>query len=191
MRLQFTRNSNSPAFISTRWIVYGGIGIFVGYFALMHMSRMPEIRIMHKRSKVKEDFAALRDRLEDYHRLEGCYPSMAPFSEIAGGNKELAALDGGRLRGIDPTLIDIPLNDAFARTHPWPYVYFAEGDAWMLLSTGPDCDYDIDLNEALAKFSSSDRSATIARTYDPTNGMFSDGDIWRASESLLRAPDGH
>ncbi|NUP90679.1 MAG: hypothetical protein HUU25_12825 [Candidatus Sumerlaeia bacterium] len=44
--------------------------------------------------------------------------------------------------------------------------------AWLLLSPGPDLDWDIALGDAL--------DVMRAQTYDPTNGIASGGDLWRA-----------
>ena len=52
---------------------------------------------------------------------------------------------------------------------------------WLVWSAGPDGRYDIDGME-FNPSNPNDLSKLILRTYDPTNGTSSAGDIWRLSE---------
>ncbi len=49
--------------------------------------------------------------------------------------------------------------------------YAASGDAWVLVSRGPDGDFDVTK-------SFSEKPPWTIMTYDPTNGLYSSGDLW-------------
>ena len=66
------------------------------------------------------------------------------------------------------------------KNEPGPtYGYFSDEDGWILFSAGPDYDYDID---PVTDFDSHDPERITAlelKAYDPTNGTYSNGDIFR------------
>lgn len=67
--------------------------------------------------------------------------------------------------------------------------YASDGINFLLVSRGPDGKLDLDPLEQFLSFDpGSPDQRVFARTYDPTNGVRSPGDIWRASEPL---PPGH
>lgn len=71
------------------------------------------------------------------------------------------------------------IGDRFRRGWGQHYVYHTDGRGWMLLSAGPDTDYDIDPAAELERMSRDSGAGPAALTYDPTNGFNSSGDIVR------------
>lgn len=63
-----------------------------------------------------------------------------------------------------------------------PFAYHADANGWILFSPGFDRDYDImperDYDSSIPQPSPS----LLFKTYDPTNGTISDGDIWRVKQ---------
>ena len=103
-----------------------------------------------------------------------------------------------------PILVEIPaLTDKWVNTgngtaYDWfstdsagpkryRFVLLSSGE-WFLLSNGPDGDSDIG-RELIEKWSNAknveDKMMTFA--YDPTNGVLSDGDIWRIGRAPFEA----
>jgi hypothetical protein len=62
--------------------------------------------------------------------------------------------------------------------------YYADKNGWIVISLGPDGDYDIDpekyYNSEVAQ--PSFELLCLAGTYDPTNGTFSNGDVYRVKQ---------
>jgi hypothetical protein len=65
-----------------------------------------------------------------------------------------------------------------------PYLYYPKGDGYIIISCGPDRDYDIDPEKYYDPNIAQPSLAllTEAGTYDPTNGHISDGDIFRVKQ---------
>jgi hypothetical protein len=63
-----------------------------------------------------------------------------------------------------------------------PFAYHSDDNGWILISPGPDSDYDInpatDYNSKISQ--PSDR--ILLKAYDGTNGTVSDGDIFRVKQ---------
>ncbi len=66
--------------------------------------------------------------------------------------------------------------DMFGPSGPFidPLLYRDDGASWVLASRGPDGDFDVP-DDALAA-NAEERLAVLA--YDPTNGIYSSGDLW-------------
>lgn len=60
-----------------------------------------------------------------------------------------------------------------------PFAYYSTPKGWILLSPGPDMDWDID---PVKQYDPEDRTKLLLMTYDPTNGVVSGGDIYRVKE---------
>ena len=65
-----------------------------------------------------------------------------------------------------------------------PYLYYSDGNGFILIATGPDGDYDID---PVANYDSRINQPSVhllceTATYDPTNGAISNGDIYRTKQ---------
>jgi len=64
-----------------------------------------------------------------------------------------------------------------------PLRYAADGERWLLVSRGPDGDFDIAADD-LAKGG----DGLAALTWDPTNGAMGGGDLWTASFGAGASP---
>lgn len=86
-----------------------------------------------------------------------------------------------------PYLASYP-RDPYARRskHLVTFVYYCNikrGFGWILVSPGPDGDYDIKpFSHYDATLMPSQQTELILRTYDPTNGLFSNGDLCRVKQ---------
>jgi hypothetical protein len=65
---------------------------------------------------------------------------------------------------------------------PYPFAYYTTGHGWILISTGPDRDYDIVPAAEYDPAKTVPSPALIEHTYDPTNGTTSNGDVYRMKE---------
>ncbi len=62
------------------------------------------------------------------------------------------------------------------------FSYYADDNGWILVSTGPDHDYDIDPQALYDSSILQPSPALLRKAYDPTNGIVSDGDIFRVRQ---------
>lgn len=73
----------------------------------------------------------------------------------------------------------------FTRSHDRgivPYSYYVEGNAWILFSAGPDLDYDIHPVSDFEYDGWEPTASLLLKSYDPTNGVASSGDIFRIKQ---------
>lgn len=72
--------------------------------------------------------------------------------------------------------------DMFGPSGPFrdPLLYAVAGDEWILVSRGPDGDFDVSA-DVLAGDGARERLAAL--TWDPTNGAAGSGDLWTGSLS--------
>lgn len=71
----------------------------------------------------------------------------------------------------------------------WPYPYYNDrNQGWIIWASGPDRIYDIANPSEIYDATVPQPSARLNDlTYDPTNGTYSRGDIWRAFDPRIRA----
>jgi hypothetical protein len=69
--------------------------------------------------------------------------------------------------------------DPFAPDNGAVDSYYCDGGGWILISAGPDGDYDIDPQKLYNSSVPQPSTELLSRSYDPTNGTVSDGDIFR------------
>ena len=137
--------------------------------------------------------------LEEYKIQHGIYPQPIEFDtrNIPSIHKYAKTIDLGII-GIKPDKVrpayylrdnkywgPYDYRDWF--TISWfnrmtlPYLYYSDGNGFILIATGPDGDYDID---PVANYDSRIDQPSVhllceTATYDPTNGAISNGDIYR------------
>lgn len=68
--------------------------------------------------------------------------------------------------------------DPFSPSRMHPYGYFSTDDGWILVSVAPDKDFDV-RPEDYSTSSGGRSERLIGLTYDPTNGVLSNGDLLR------------
>ena len=69
----------------------------------------------------------------------------------------------------------IPI-DPFAPAKGAPFTYLQKEQSWVLISAGTDRGYDISLEADFHPYS--EHPLPLDKTYNPTNGTVSNGDIW-------------
>jgi len=87
-------------------------------------------------------------------------------------------------------LTSIP-TDPFANTGGLPPGYLLSGDSYLLRSFGPDADEatggDLPWSDAEAMNALlADQPRLLPYTYDPSNGTFSEGDLWRVGGNAIQ-----
>ena len=63
-----------------------------------------------------------------------------------------------------------------------PYAYYTGGYGWILISAGRDGDYDIVPERDYDGRVKQPSERILLLSYDPTNGLESDGDLWRVKQ---------
>ena len=77
-------------------------------------------------------------------------------------------------------LIDSIFSDPFAHATGLPFAYHAVGnEGWIVWSAGPDGRYEIDPATDYDPAERVPKASLTGKTYDPSNGSESRGDIWR------------
>lgn len=176
--------------------------------AILTPSFQPPIQLP-KRARAMSDMRAVGRAIEAYKTDYMSYPAMVPLADwvSADGLHSLAAMKGDFL----PTLPVAPqahrtmvgmttptayiggeITDVFSTPNGkhLPFVYVTFNDRWLLISCGPDEDYDLPV-KVIRQDSEEVRKVLSRYTYDPTNGYVSDGDAWwsksaEEKEELLR-----
>lgn len=147
-------------------------------------------------ARVRTDMRSIALALEAYRSDHGFYPAA---HTIDLNSKARAALkDAGcdPLNAIDPTgfirgkndalttstyLTFVP-NDIFAPLRDIPFRYRSDAHGWILVSPGPDGDYDLNPARDYDSEAANRIRTLLPYTYDPTNGTVSDGDLWRVNQ---------
>jgi len=136
--------------------------------------------------RAASDMRSIRTALEAYRVDNGAYPAAAAFEpEVADVVRSIGLLKGGtRL----PNCLTTPIayvtshfTDVTIREMHLPYLYFTDGESYLLCATGQDKRYQIrhPLGIFNAHRDGDPTLALAAYTYDPTNGKDSAGDLWR------------
>lgn len=158
-------------------------------------------------SRVKSDMRSCATALESFHVDHKRYPPHSPAIEHGAlGRVPLLTPESlANSRGVGMpsfSLTELPnlttpiayiashFPDPLNRAKGMTFGYWTDGEqGWILISTGPDGDYDLNPPEKFYDALSERPSARLLeRTYDPTNGVASDGDIWRAAIRSSQAP---
>lgn len=168
------------------------IGVFFVYSALQpnHKNMLkPRVKLANK------GIRSLAMALESYHADAGEYPAGIRMDDIFGiSDYRYLSMELERIPPI-PYFVPIELTSpvAYLSSIPsdpwgdpggrsWPFPYARIGESWILISAGPDWSYQIDPARDLNPDDPTDTSNLIAKTYDPTNGVVSTGDIWRVHQ---------
>jgi len=160
--------------------------------------------IRNKVSRAKADMRSMATGLEAYYIDNNSYPASVPGTHPLSFNKAPATREmpsfrlGVKTKSPDgremavPMTVTTPLTyitryfkDPFqlSPTDPQPtFAYYGDRNGWILISPGPDGDYDI--NPA-KDYSSDIRQPTLQlllKAYDPSNGTVSGGDVFRVKQ---------
>lgn len=174
--------------------------LFVLVLIVFAIPDFREAQIRAKVSRVRSDMRSFAFMLESYHTNHGFYPAWSTGMTSLNG----AYFDHPDLRRMPTIRIDPGMREPFAISEEgWEplyypadpfapverarYVYYTSGDKdairWFIASAGPDRDYDIDPATVFGPPANNPSISLSELTYDPTNGVTSNGDIWQVSKA--------
>jgi hypothetical protein len=145
-------------------------------------------------SRTRYDLRAFTVGIESYFVDYNAYPLEVPLRYFARGRKSLTKAGGdtlcathtggGGMCGLTTpnAYVVWPFPDRFAPEKDLPFAYHTDGPGWVLFSCGPDRHYDINPVTDYTSKGPQPPVALILKSYDPTNGLVSGGDIWRVRE---------
>lgn len=136
-------------------------------------------------SRVKSDMRSMATALEAYFVDNKSYPPMEPMvgHVLFDPVPELTRAHGARLSvpmGLTTPVayVTTMFPDLFAPGKA-PFAYFADSHGWILFSPGPDRKYDIDPLYDYDSGVTQPTARLLMKSFDPTNGAVSTGDIFR------------
>lgn len=140
-----------------------------------------------KPSRALADMRSYATAIETYYVDFNTYTKPVPFTSSPFWKPGNAALEAAVQKhlGTVPTTLTTPIAyvtslfpDPYAPIRGMAFAYHSNGMNWILVSAGPDEDYDFD---PAADFSNetTPTERLLQKTYDPTNGAKSGGDMWR------------
>lgn len=163
---------------------------YIGYYMYEHQKYH---RWADPISRVKADHRTLATALESYKIDHGAFPSPLPLHAL-GFDPALLKELGIEHLGTAPPALSTPVSyvatSSYADPHaplpePRPYIYFFEGDQWILISPGNDGVYDADPVNGGGGFANWTPDYVASVTYDPSNGGYSGGDIMRTAKGIV------
>lgn len=165
------------------WIICGlvtGASFWIAFCFHVGFSRMRGTKI----TRVKRDMRDPSLAINEYRGKNHAWPPTVPFTALPQFQKIKAGLDragGLTLTTFDPTagMQDFPEPHMPGGT---PYAYFTAGKGWILSSPGPDGKFDFNPVTQYSGDMAWNDPRLLAVRYDPTNGMFSGGDLFRTME---------
>jgi type II secretory pathway pseudopilin PulG len=161
-----------------------------------------ELQRRRRVRRVRMDLRSLATGIESYFIDNNEYPASSDrLTDNANGGAE----NGSALAGLPTFRADTGAEGPFSITTPVAYItahfidpfapvkrasfcyWRAEGDVpgWIMWSPGQDGDYDLTMANIAAVYNPGETTPSaglIERTFDPTNGTNSDGDMWRVKE---------
>ena len=163
--------------------------ILFGFFGLVFLQsyfiRMPEMQYRVKTSRAKSDMRNLAVSINQYYidnqQLPEPERSLPDFKKTA---------DREKINGIKLTFVpqhikgefEAELRDVFSIKKELPYAYYHDKEGFVLFSPGADEKYQL-TPEIFSQLKQSHVTADVANvTYDPTNGSYSYGDVYRYVE---------
>lgn len=186
-------------------ILLVGCSLFVllGVIGFLAATAYPNFKQAQTRSRVARTMADMRSMdaaIEAYGIDVDFYPAYStnPEENLFGnvqGEREVFAnvptfpTPAGAMRTLtapDPYISSMP-QDVFAPQGATFAFYSTPGPVkiagWILWSPGPDRTYDLNLDNIRQAYNPSTGRLSemlVEYTYDPTNGIYSAGDLWRA-----------
>ena len=144
----------------------GGVVVVVPVLAAIAVPNFLEAQVRSKVSRAHSDMRSLATAIEAYMIDNNTYPKeLEPF-----------------LTTPVAYITSVP-TDPFATTEGAAFRYRSQDDkGWILFSAGPDKQYDIDPVKDYDAAKENPLPQLFLKTYDPTNGTTSRGDIWRVKQ---------
>lgn len=156
-----------------------------------------------KVSRARSEMRTLATAIEAYKVDHGAFAAARPMIDDFGrrsDDEQRAVQEAGALGlrtvewgqrgccGVTTPVAyvsELPI-DPFAPVRGLSFLYLADENGFILVSPGPDRDYDIGDPAKVYDSSIQQPSAYLLAggpwTYDPTNGTISNGDVWRVKD---------
>lgn len=137
-------------------------------------------------TRARDAMRSIATALEAYHLDRQRWPLSVPGSapdSVAAGHPLLAPMPTFSLRDSLSTpvaYIDELLEDPFTRGST--FSYHTDGTGWILVSPGPDGDFDLQPEEDYRGHERQPAAALLRLAFDPTNGATSSGDLFRVRQ---------
>ena len=139
-----------------------------------------------KNNYVLESHRILAKAIEKYYADHNEYPAMMFNTELQKHAQwKLYTIHTGDpalgLAGITTPVayVKTVFSDPYANRRNVPFRYYTDGKGWILFSPGPDTDSNIDpLQDFYTSVPQPSPHLIGLKTYNPTNGSCSAGDIW-------------
>jgi hypothetical protein len=164
-----------------------------------------EASIQSQVLRVKNDMRSMATAIESYYIDNNSYPAFTTdvAQSIHSGPSQKSPSEGWRLPAFRIQTVDtIPLqfmtlttpvaymtrypDDPFTNQqgHTYQFYSISNGNGWILWSPGPDGKYDIDWQKYELNPEETTKTLNILalKSYDPTNGTISGGDLWRIKQ---------
>jgi type II secretory pathway pseudopilin PulG len=183
--------AEEKAIISESYSAGGEELIVAGVVGVMAAIAVPNFLEAQGRatvSRVKTDQRSLAVALESYAIDHNHYPMWEMRTDFATQRPSFILPQPG----TRPFTLTTPIAyitsiypDPFSAGKKEWFSYYTSGRAWILISAGPDKDYDIVPQQDFQQPSGMKEllDVLVNKTYDPTNGSVSNGDIWRSNIS--------
>lgn len=159
----------------------------------------PETKVRQLAARTKANMRTVAIGIEAYSVDNNTYPAsvlgsdplstFAPFPELKQRYSIRNYVRGSASSLTSPIayVLSSHLTDPFSadeKEKPRPYSYYSgKTHGWIVISTGPDRDYDINPERdyhGLGRLQPEE--SLLIRAYDPTNGITSSGDIFRIKQ---------
>jgi hypothetical protein len=145
--------------------------------------RQTELR--SKVSRVRTDMRWMATALECYYVDNNAYPPwemsnlyQPPQPIIRNRYAETGVLSLTTPIAYAPHMAQ----DQFGNSSLGWFTYYSDKNGWILISPGPDGDYDIDPVHEYNGSAPQPSARLLVKSYDPTNGLDSSGDIFRVKQ---------
>ena len=142
-----------------------------------------------KVNRLLADQRSLATAIEAYYLDYRSLPSMVPLRDFTKKHKELKAAGGWELFTINPACLTTPIPyyssmppDPHSPDKKMPFVYYTDGEGWILFSPGFDGMYEIiPWRDYDSQKELEGQEALFLKKFDATNGTKSRGDVWRTN----------
>jgi hypothetical protein len=171
------------------------LGIIAILLCLITIIHYPERGLRSRVSRVRADMRSMDTALENYWNDHNSFPAWASGNKGSNGflSKKSPAFKIPTFRTWSDereanTFYTLTTPKAYIQYYPWDHMtktrgttfsYFCDHRGWILLSPGPDGDYDVDPKKVYDSTISQPSPELLRLRYDPSNGIISNGDIFR------------